>query len=83
MVDCGYLKWQLRRGKLELDVILQRFVARYPLEQMDENDRQLLDGLLRKSDEDLLELILGRSVAEKVAEGRLLEKISAAAGNSA
>ena len=82
MVDCGYLKWQLRSGKLELDVMLQRFVERFPLEQMGEVDRQLLDRLLSRSDEDLLELILSRSEPEDAAQARLVGKISGTAGDS-
>ena len=75
MVDLGYLKWQLRRGKLELDVVLQRFLARYPLDQLAMNELKALEKVLSKSDDELLNLFLRRTVAADDDQVALIEKI--------
>ena len=75
MVDLGYLKWQLRRGKLELDVVLQRFLARYPLDQLAMNELKALEKVLSKSDDELLDLFLRRTVAADDDQVALIEKI--------
>jgi succinate dehydrogenase flavin-adding protein (antitoxin of CptAB toxin-antitoxin module) len=75
MVDLGCLKWQLRRGKLELDVVLQRFLARYPLDQLAMNDLEALEKLLIKNDDELLNLFLRRTVAADDDQAALIEKI--------
>jgi len=77
MVDRGYLKWQLRRGKLELDVVLQRFIARYPLETMGDDDLVKLERLLQSTDDELLDLFLRRAAAQESALRELVEKILA------
>lgn len=75
MVDLGYLKWQLRRGKLELDVVLQRFLARYPLDQLAMNELEALEKVLSKSDDELLNLFLRRTAAADDNQIALIEKI--------
>ena len=75
MVDLGYLKWQLRRGKLELDVVLQRFLARCPLDQLAMNELEALEKVLSKSDDELLNLFLRRTVAADDDQVALIEKI--------
>lgn len=83
MVNPGYLKWQLRRGKLELDMVLQRFIERYPLEAMDDSELEALLQLLESNDEHLLDLFLLRPQVENAqaagsAQAQLVEKIIAA-----
>ncbi len=75
MVEHGYLKWQLRRGKLELDVVLQRFVDEYPLEKMAAAELAALEQLLLVSDEELLDLVLRRKQAASPTRAALVEKI--------
>jgi antitoxin CptB len=48
------LRWNCRRGLLELDLILQRFLDRHP-------DDVSLYGLLELPDNDLWDIIAGRS----------------------
>ena len=48
------LKWQCRRGLLELDLILARYLEKHPA------DRDL-GGLLELPDNDLLDIAMGRS----------------------
>lgn len=82
MVDRGYLQWQLRRGKLELDVVLQRFVEHYPLETLVDDEVTALAQLLTQSDDELLDLFLSRQVAPEPNQRRLVEKILAAPNHS-
>jgi antitoxin CptB len=48
------LKWSCRRGLLELELILERYVAAHPA------DESLLE-LLELADNDLLDIVMGRS----------------------
>lgn len=82
MVDRGYLHWQLRRGKLELDVVLQRFVEHHPLATLVDDEVTALEQLLTRSDDELLDLFLSRQTAPELNQRRLVEKILAAADHS-
>jgi antitoxin CptB len=53
MTDPKRLKWKCRRGLLELDILLARF--------LEKNDVQGLDELLDLPDNDLLDIVMGRS----------------------
>jgi antitoxin CptB len=53
------IRWRCRRGMLELDLTLQRFLAGY-LTQLDHADLEVLEALLTLPDNDLLELVLGQ-----------------------
>ena len=50
------LYWQCRRGLLELDIVLQRFI---PI--LKDEDVQALQTLLDLPDNDLWDIIIGRS----------------------
>ena len=78
MVNQGYLKWQLRRGKLELDMVLQRFVEQHPLETMVNSELTAFQQLLAGSDEELLDLFLRKTLATAPEQAQLVEKIVAA-----
>ena len=54
-VEKNRLKWGCRRGLLELDIILERF--------LEKNDPQGLEELLILPDNDLLDIVMGRSQA--------------------
>lgn len=53
------LRWRARRGLLENDLIIQRFLDKYELHLTDE-DVSALTVLLEESDNELLDLLLGR-----------------------
>jgi antitoxin CptB len=55
-VEANRLRWQCRRGLLELDLIFQKFLEKYPAEQQ-------LHELLGLPDNDLLDIAMGRSEA--------------------
>jgi antitoxin CptB len=53
-VEREKLKWRCRRGLLELDIVLSRYVARHP-------DDAELGELLDLPDNDLWDIVAGRS----------------------
>jgi antitoxin CptB len=50
------LQWKCRRGLLELDLVLERFLEKHPSES-------LPDALLDLPDNDLWDIVIGRSNA--------------------
>ena len=48
------LKWRSRRGLLELDIVLERYLSKHP------DDRQIA-ALLDLPDNDLWDIVIGRS----------------------
>ncbi len=57
------LRWRARRGLLENDLVLERFFDAHEVSLTDE-DVAGLDRLLDNTDNDLLDLILGRKELE-------------------
>jgi antitoxin CptB len=53
-VERERLKWKCRRGLLELDLVLQRYLVRHP-------DDAKLSELLDLPDNDLWDIVAGRS----------------------
>jgi len=53
------LKWKCRRGLLELDVVLERFFTKNGLAE--ENILKQLDQLLDLPDNDVWDIVCGRS----------------------
>ena len=56
-VDLDRLKWKCRRGLLELDLVLQGFIEKH----LDEKDVNSLNELLDLQDNDLWDIVSGRS----------------------
>jgi antitoxin CptB len=54
------IKWDCRRGLLELDLLLERFLARN-LDALDAAQTEVLKELLAYEDNDLLDMIMGRA----------------------
>jgi len=54
---CNRLKWKCRRGLLELDLVLQSFVEKH----LEEKDVSTLNELLDLQDNDLWDIVSGRS----------------------
>jgi antitoxin CptB len=57
--DIERLRWRCRRGLLELDLILAQFVER-ELPELNAENQQALGALLTCSDNDLLDIVMGR-----------------------
>ncbi|MFN0316918.1 MAG: succinate dehydrogenase assembly factor 2 [Burkholderiales bacterium] len=54
------IRWQCRRGMLEVDIVLQRFLDRYA-EQLEPGPLISFKEILEIPDNDLWDLISGRS----------------------
>ena len=54
------LKWKCRRGLLELDIVLERFLQ-HKADGLDEKSLDLLNELLDYQDNDLWDIVNGRS----------------------
>ncbi|WP_350281918.1 succinate dehydrogenase assembly factor 2 [Nitrosomonas sp.] len=54
------MRWRCRRGMLELDIILQRFIDNH-YEQLDEYQLELFEVLLSLPDHDLWNIIIGNT----------------------
>ncbi len=59
------LRWKARRGLLENDLILTKFLQKY-LESLSEVELGTLDQLLQLGDNDLLDVLMGRTVSGEV-----------------
>jgi antitoxin CptB len=70
------IRWRSRRGMLENDLVLTRFLdVRGTL--MTEDEVAMLDRLLDLSDNDLWDLIAGRQEPDDASVGPLLELLRA------
>ena len=71
------LKWRSRRGLLELDLVFERFWAGAGT-RLGEAEAAALERLLLMPDNDLLDLVMGKSETPDAALGELVEKLRAA-----
>ena len=58
-VEQSRLKWKCRRGLLELDLVLQGFIEKH----LEEKEVNALNELLDLEDNDLWDIVSGRSEA--------------------
>jgi antitoxin CptB len=83
--DLDRIRWRCRRGLLELDLVLEAFLAR-GYGRLDAGQRRLFNELLEQPDNDLLDLALGRSEPEpryrSVVELLRVDEGSAPAGRA-
>ena len=54
-------RWRCRRGLLELDIVLQRFMDRY-YAQLDQQELEQFERLLSLPDNDLWDLIAAKQI---------------------
>ena len=59
MKELDRVRWRCRRGMLELDIVLQRFVDKH-YAQLNETELQQFDTLLNLPDNDLWDMITTR-----------------------
>jgi antitoxin CptB len=77
MKNLERVRWRARRGLLELDIVLARFIdGHYP--QLNETEKQVFEALLDMPDNPLWDMIAGRQEAARQDQQALLEKIRAA-----
>jgi len=68
------LRWRSRRGLLEMDLILQRFLEQH-LTRLSEAEVRAYDALLQLPDNDFLDLAMGRKSPDDTELLPVLEKI--------
>lgn len=73
------LCWRCRRGMLELDLILQRFIDSY-LDQLNEADLVDFEFLLTSPDPDLFSWLMGSSKPENKELDHIIELIQLHSG---
>lgn len=69
------LRWQCRRGMLELDLILLAFLEKGYL-NLSLADQKLFERLLTYSDQDLYGYLIKRQPIENLAMQMLIEKMN-------
>lgn len=68
------LRWKARRGLLENDLLLSKFLQA-ALPTMPETELDVLDSLLQLGDNELLDLLMGRVTTNDSARAVLVKKI--------
>jgi antitoxin CptB len=76
MGDLDRIRWRCRRGLLELDLILKRFLDNH-FDRLDTRQRDLFSQLLDESDNDLLDWALGRGDSFEIRYRPLIELLRA------
>ncbi len=76
MKNLERIRWRTRRGLLELDILLERFVAQ-GYGQLDQSEQAVFEALLDLPDNNLLDLMLGNTPAASPQHKALLEKMTA------
>jgi antitoxin CptB len=68
------IRWRCRRGLLELDIVLGRFIEHYA--NLNEQQKLVFDVLLDMPDTKLWDMISGKLAAEQEEQGALLALIN-------
>ncbi len=76
MKELDRIRWRCRRGLLELDIVLGRFVDQHYL-GLDEAQQAAFDVLLDMPDTVLWDMIAGRKEVAQSEQRALLEKVRA------
>ena len=67
------LKWKCRRGLLELDLVLSDFIEKH----LQEKDLHALNDLLELEDNDLWDIVSGRSDRYDARHGGIVARLRA------
>lgn len=71
------LRWKARRGLLENDLLLSKFLTA-ELTALDDAELNTLDKLLQLGDNDLLDVLMGRKPSADAATANLVARIQSA-----
>jgi antitoxin CptB len=74
MSERDRIKWHCRRGLLELDLVLERFVERH-LDALDRAELDAFRELLTFDDGDLFDMVMGRAEPQNAQLNDVLEKM--------
>ena len=72
--ELNRLRWQCRRGVLELDLVLERFLEKYG-ESLEGETLDSFRTLLTYADLDLLDLIRGRGECHDARLAELVQRL--------
>jgi antitoxin CptB len=65
MKELDRIRWRCRRGMLELDIVLQRFVDKHYM-QLNKTELKYFDTLLSLPDNDLWDMITSKKEVEDI-----------------
>jgi antitoxin CptB len=68
------IKWRARRGLLENDILLSRFL-KSELTLLSKDELHTLEQLLRMEDNDLLDMLMGRQTSSEANVAALIARI--------
>ena len=71
------IRWRARRGLLENDILLGRFLDA-ELTQLTAAELRVLDELLRLGDNDLLDLLMGRTESAEPGQASMIARLRSA-----
>jgi len=74
MAELDRIRWRCRRGMLELDLVLNRFLDRR-LASLTREEREAFKALLELSDIELWDLVSGRATPPGGLQARLLRDL--------
>ena len=74
MKELERVRWRIRRGLLELDIILERFVEAH-YEGLNQDEKCVFEVLLDMPDTILWDMITGRQEVAQSEQQALLKKI--------
>ena len=72
MGELDRIRWSCRRGLLELDLVLERFVTDH-YERLNQREKDVFSELLKLPDNDLLDLAMGRADTTDPEYGDLIK----------
>jgi antitoxin CptB len=70
----AHLRWACRRGMLELDILLGKFLESGYL-NLTENEKSLFEALLACSDQDLFDWLTGKKISNYPKINFMVDKI--------
>lgn len=76
VVELERVRWRCRRGLLELDIVLGRFIHHYA--ELNTQQKLVFDVLLDKPDNELWDMISGKQPVMQEEQHALMQLISAA-----
>ena len=74
MGELDRIRWRCRRGLLELDLVLQRFVDRH-YSGLTPDQKRAFETLLEAPDNDLLDLAMGRAETDGAVVKEVLQML--------
>ena len=74
MSELDRIRWRCRRGLLELDLVLARFLEQR-LATLSATELDAMSSLLQRSDHDLWDLVAGRQAPPAGPEGDLVREL--------